>query len=218
MPVFYLLCIVFSPSASELARAVPSRRTVWSRGSLLVIPVVFLLHTAEVFRMFLAPSYDSRHYWTWAWQMTPLWIGVGNVMVSQVFLRLSSGRRISSTTTAIVPKAMLAALGLISTAVWVYTVLFSPHSLVTLFTARPDPQDGLILRSRKAFQADEIGLFACSFLWLVHSFLDLHLADFVGLKGLLYNLAFLPVATLVLGPGSTFAVSWYIRELMIGSS
>ncbi|KAK7917992.1 hypothetical protein PG985_009866 [Apiospora marii] len=218
MPFFYILCVVFSPSASELARAPPSRRTVWSRGSLLLILLVFVLHTAEVFAMFLAPSYEARHYWTWAWQMVPLWIGVGNVVADQVLKLLLGRARISSTWTTTVPKAMLAVMALVSTVVWVYTILFSPHPLAVLFTPAPDPQDGLILRSRKAFQADEIALFGCSFLWLVYSFVDLHLAGFVGLKGLLYNLASLPVATAVLGPGSTFALSWYARERMLGSS
>ncbi|KAK8076716.1 FAD/NAD(P)-binding domain-containing protein [Apiospora phragmitis] len=64
MPVFYFLCVVFSLSASELARTPPPRRTVWSKGNLLLVPLVLNLHTAEVLAMLLTPSYDSRHHWT----------------------------------------------------------------------------------------------------------------------------------------------------------
>ncbi|KAK8061144.1 hypothetical protein PG997_015365 [Apiospora hydei] len=217
MPVFYFLCIVFSPSASELARSRPPRRSAWARGNILLIPLVLVLHTAEVFAMFLAPSYESRHYWTWAWQSTPLLIGIGNVLAG-LALRLFPGRRIRSPSPSSIQKAMLAVLVLISTAVWVYTITFSPHPLATLFTPGPEPQDGLVLRSRKAFQADEIGLFSSSFLWLVYSYFDLYLAGLLSLKGLLYNVASFPIGTLVLGPGSTFAVSWYARELLLGSA
>ncbi|KAK8022042.1 hypothetical protein PG993_012809 [Apiospora rasikravindrae] len=199
MPIFYFLCIVFSPSASELARTPSLHRSAWSRGNLLLIPLVLMLHTAE------------------AWQSTPLLTGIGNVLAGQA-LKLFPGRRIGSPSPSIAHKAMLAVLALISTVVWVYTVLCFPHSIAFLFTAAPDPQDGLVLRSRKAFQADEIGLFASSLLWLVYSFVDLYFAGMISLSGLLYNIVCLPIGTLVLGPGSTFAVSWYMRELMLGSA
>ncbi|KAK7936660.1 uncharacterized protein PG986_015098 [Apiospora aurea] len=217
MPVFYFLCIVFSPSASALATSRPPRRSAWATGNILLIPLVLVLHTAEVFAMYLAPSYESRHYWTWAWQSTPLLTGIGNVLAG-LALRLFPARRTRSPSPFSIQKAMLAVLALTSTAVWVYTITFSPHPLATLFTPGPEPQDGLVLRSRKAFQADEIGLFGSSFLWLVYSYVALYLADLVSLKWLLYNISSFPIGTLVLGPGSTSAVSWYARQILLGAA
>ncbi|KAK8849138.1 hypothetical protein PGQ11_015618 [Apiospora arundinis] len=228
MSVFYFLCLVFSPSASELASKTPApRRTVWSRANVLLLPLVLALHTAEVFAMYLSPSYEARHYWVWAWQLTPLWIGVGNVVAGQALLKLlpPSGspripqqQRSSAFVASIVSKTLLAVLASVSVAVWLYTILSAPHPLAALFVPGPEPQDGLVLRSRKSLQADEVGVFAGSFLWLAYSFADLYLANLVNLGELLGCAAALPVATLVLGPGGTFAAGWYMRERMLGSA
>ncbi|RYO89272.1 hypothetical protein DL766_000909 [Monosporascus sp. MC13-8B] len=80
-PVFYFLCIAFGPSASDLARA--SRRQSRCGNNMFVVPLIVLFHTSVVFAMFLAPEPAARHYWTWAWQLSPLWIGLGNIVALQ---------------------------------------------------------------------------------------------------------------------------------------
>ncbi|VUC30810.1 unnamed protein product [Clonostachys rosea] len=211
-PIFYFLCIVFGPSASSLAASPPQRRTVWHQSNLLLIPIVLLLHTSEIFGMFLPHSYDARHYWTWAWQLSPMWIGLANIILGQAvgLLRVSFSPAVAS-------KLMLGILALVSAAVWIYTVTFSPHSLPTLFLPEVGPQDGLILHSRKALQADEVAAYVSTFLWLIYAFADLYLAGLVGTAWLVYA-ALLPLVTLAVGPGATYVLGWYIRESILSSS
>ncbi|CAI6091808.1 unnamed protein product [Clonostachys chloroleuca] len=211
-PIFYFLCIVFGPSASSLAVSTPQRRTVWHQSNLLLIPIVLVLHTSEIFGMFFAQSYDARHYWTWAWQLSPLWIGLANIILGQA-IRLF---RVPFSPSA-ASKLMLGILAVVSASVWIYTVAFSPHSIPTLFFPETGPQDGLILHSRKALQADEVAAYASTFLWLIYAFADLYLAGLVGTVWVVYA-ALLPLVTLAVGPGATYVLGWYARESILSSA
>ena len=74
------------------------------------------LHTAGVFAMFLAPSYEARHWGTWAWLLTPVWIGVGvgNAVAGHA---LNTRRRSRASRPSAALQCMLAALVSVSTAV-----------------------------------------------------------------------------------------------------
>lgn len=208
-PLFYFLCITFGPTASELAKTPRQSRTVWHQRHALLVPLVLVLHTAVVLGMFLGSTLDSRHYWTWFWQLSPLWIGLGNILAGQGICLLGI-KRLPST------RSMLFGLGLISLGVWGYTILYSPYSIATLFFPEAGPQDGLVLHTRKALQADEVGLCVATFLWLVYSFLDLYIAGLVGISSLLFA-AVLPVVAVCMGPGATFVLGWYARERVFDS-
>ncbi|KAI1085111.1 hypothetical protein F5B20DRAFT_589879 [Whalleya microplaca] len=210
-PLFFFLCIPFHLPASNLALS----RTVWHKSSIPLLPIVLLLHTSEVLAMFLAPDLSTRHFWTWAWQLTPLWIGLSNVVAERVFrlVGVSPSKKwpISSS-----PKLMLVVLGMISSSVWVYTLLFSPHSLSTVFIPQGGAQSGFSPHTRKALQVDELGAFSGTFLWLVYGFFDLYTAGLVGYEWI-YYVAALPIVTLCVGPGTACLTGWYMRERIIGS-
>lgn len=208
--MFYFLCITFGPSASELAATPRQRRTVWHERYALLVPIVFVIHTCMVLAMFFAPGFSTRHYWTWAWQLAPLWVGLVNIVVGQIIGILGVKGLPSS-------RPMLFALGLLSLGVWGYTLAFAPHSLSTLFIPEATPQSGLILHTRKALQADEVGAYAASFLWLVYSFIDLYMAGLAD-NASLFFVAMLPVVAICMGPGATFALGWYVRERVLESS
>lgn len=208
-PVFYFLCITFGPTASELAKTPRQHRTVWHTRHSLLVPIVLLLHTSMVLGMFLAPTFASRHYWTWAWQLVPLWIGLGNIVASQAIHLLGVKRVLS-------PKPTLFALGLISFGVWGYALLFSPHPMSTLFFPEAGPQSGLVLHTRKALQADEVGLYMATFLWLAYSFFDLYISGLVE-NASLFFVAMLPIVTAGIGPGAAFVLGWYVRERVFDS-
>ncbi|KAI0017121.1 hypothetical protein F4780DRAFT_756837 [Xylariomycetidae sp. FL0641] len=199
-PLFYFLCLTFGPFTSELARG----GAAWNVGSVPLLPLVLLLNTAEVFAMFFSLDLATRHFWTWAWQLTPLWIGLGNVLLT----RLMGSAKGSS------PKPLLLLLGLASSGVWLYTVLYSPYSLGTLFVPQAGPQSDFMLHARKALQTDELSAFSSSFLWLAYSFFDLQSAGLVGNEWMLY-VASLPIVTICVGPGTAFLLGWYWREMTI---
>lgn len=174
--------------------------------------ITLLLHTSEVFTMFLASDFTTRHYWTWAWQLTPLWIGIGNAVLDQTFglLRL----RKSLTTSSPVP--LLVTLGFASSGVWLYILAFSPFSLSDLFI--PDvEQFEYIPHCRRALQADELGVMVNSLLWQAYSFFDLYQAGLMGTEWLLYA-GSLPIFMLCLGPGTAILAGWYLREKALASA
>ncbi|KAI1370788.1 hypothetical protein F4677DRAFT_437494 [Hypoxylon crocopeplum] len=206
-PFFYFLSFVFGPSGADLAHGSPKTRTAWQVGSVPLLPLVLLLNTFEVFAMFLSPEHAARHFWTWAWQLTPFWIGFGNVLLTRVVGGLSRARNSLFAS----PKLLLAILGLASSGVWIYTILYSPYPLATLFIPQAGSQSEYVLHARKALQADELSVFAASFLWLVYSLFDLHSAGIVGNEWLFY-VGSLPVVTACVGPGAAFLLGWYWRE------
>lgn len=205
VPLYYFLCIAFGPSASELARS--PRQQSRCQYNTAAVPMIFLFHTSVVFAMFVSPDLAARHYWTWAWQMSPLFVGVGNAVASTAF-GLGKPRGSASPRA---PGLMLGMMTLVSAGVWVYTVVFCPHSLSTLFLPQAGPQTGLVLHMRKALQADEIGTVVGAFMWLAHSFSDLYISGLVGSEGLLYMILG-SVASLCVGPGAALALGWYLRE------
>ncbi|KAI1460769.1 hypothetical protein F4805DRAFT_342248 [Annulohypoxylon moriforme] len=209
--LFYFLYITFGPTPSDLTRSTQSR-SIWNRGSIHLILLILLFHTSEIFAMFLAPDFATRHYWTWAWQLSPLWIGIANAVFDQVS-RLLGLRRLMSISLA----PLLIVLGFISGSVWLYTLMFSPHTLSTLFIIDAEEQFEFITHTRRALQADELGVVINSFLWLVYSFFDLYIAGLLGSEWIVYA-ASLGVVTLCLGPGTAILAGWYLREKALASA
>ncbi|RYP79581.1 hypothetical protein DL769_002891 [Monosporascus sp. CRB-8-3] len=209
--VFYFLYITFGPTSSDLARST-QRQTVWHKCRIHFILIVLLLHTSEIFAMFLAPDFSTRHYWTWAWQLTPLWIGAANFLFDQAlsFLRLKKSLFTS-------PAPLLIALGVVSGSVWLYTVLYAPYPLPTLFLPEAEEQFEFVTHTRRALQADELGVVTSSLLWLAYSFFDLYVAGLLESEWLLYA-GSLPIVTLCLGPGTAIVVGWYLREKALASA
>jgi hypothetical protein len=156
--------------------------------------------------MFLAPDLATRHYWTWAWQASPLWIGVAVAVGSSITKdRIAGIRSISSL------GSLLVILGAISTAVWLFTLTSSPFPIATVFFPRVEVQSDYIFHTRKALQADEVGTFLAAYVWMIFSFYDLHVAGLLDSKWLLYSVM-LPVATILAGPGTASIVGWYLKE------
>jgi hypothetical protein len=112
---------------------------------------------------------------------------------------------------------MIVVLGSISSLAWMYTLPYCPYPLSAVFIPESAPQEGLVLLSRKALQADQVAAFAGCFLWLIYSFIDLYAAGCISGSTLFSYLVLFPPAVLVLGPGATFALGWYAREEFFSS-
>ncbi|KAF2677800.1 hypothetical protein K458DRAFT_377811 [Lentithecium fluviatile CBS 122367] len=209
-PVFYFLCFSFGPSASDLIRS-PSKRTLALEHTAPLLPIILLLHTSEVFAAFLASEPTTRHYWTWAWQMTPLWVGIANFTITKTI-----GKSSFSDTALGSPKVLLGVMSLISSGVWLYTLVNCEYPLSTVFLPDASVQTDFVLHMRRALQFDEICIFASSLLWLVYLFYDLHSAGLMGGEWVV-KIAFLPVFAAFAGPGAAFALGWYWRESMLQS-
>lgn len=211
-PVLCFLSFVFGPSASEIARSGRGRE-IRTGGILFLPPILLSLYSAEVFAMFCSPTPESRHYWTWAWQMAPLEFGVLNFILARLSWATSSARA-TAHNGSISHAAFLAVMGSISSAVWFYTLLFAPHSLQEIFAPDMGVHSDFISHTRLGLQADEISAFAGSFLWLLYSLVDLGVSGISG-KHTIVPVALFPIVVLCLGPGSAFALGWYWRETLI---
>lgn len=163
--------------------------------------------------MFCSPTLEARHYWTWAWQMAHLEIGVLNFIVSRLSSIVSLGKT-NSRTGAVSPVAFLAAFCAISSGVWIYTLLSAPYSISEIFALERVVHSDFISHTRWALKADEVFAFASAFLWLSYSLLDLGVAGIEGRK-IIIPVVLFPIVVACLGPGSAFALGWYWRETLI---
>ncbi|KAH9906893.1 hypothetical protein F4778DRAFT_603171 [Xylariomycetidae sp. FL2044] len=211
-PIYYFLHVTFAPSALALRRSAEQRQLRSEQG-LFLLPTFLGFHTFEVVRAFVASEAETRQYWIWAWQMTPLWIGIFNTALSSVTAGVSALNK----SALFSPRYLLAVMGAVSTAVWVYTLYSAPHPASALFI--PDSQvfTDFIRHTRKALQCDEVFAFGSSFLWLIYMFVDLYAAELIGIESLVAS-ALLPLLSAATGPGSAFALGWYWREQVLSSS
>ncbi|KAK4031577.1 hypothetical protein C8A01DRAFT_21230 [Parachaetomium inaequale] len=204
-PLFYFLSFVFGPQAKDLAdrqiqQLDPSQFA-------LLLPLILALHTFEILGAYLSPDLVSRHYWIWAWQMSPLWIGVANFISARAVGSWLRNSRLAS------PAFIFQVLCAISAGVWISTLLLSPYSVSEIFLPTLARQTDDHLHTRRAFQVDEVSAFTACFLWLAYLLLDMHSAGLVGLNGF-WPIAVLPIVLTFLGPGVTVALVWSWREAM----
>ena len=214
-PVFYGLCYVICPSATELSRQRPSGAKAQPSSTLPkgviwpLLPLLLLFHTSHVLGMYLASDLSTRQFWTWLWQLSPAWIGICFFAAPRVIDLDSPSKRhsfLSSST------FVLLVLSLVSATVWVTLLVRSEYSLATLFIPEARAQLGFVEHSRRALQIDEVSCFGATYLWLVYLFLDLRSAGLVDITWVITRIALLPVVAVLAGPGVAVAVGWLLRE------
>lgn len=210
-PVYYFLHVTFAPSAAALKRSAKDRR-LWSEQALYLLPLFLGLYTFEVVRIFTAAEPETRQYWVWAWQMSPLWIGVANSLLGSLNAAVPGLKHsvLSS------PSSLLAVMYAISSSIWAYTLWSSPYSLSHMFIPDSTIYLDFIKHTRKALQCDEVFSFGSSFLWLIYMFFDLYAAGLVGIGSLIMS-SLIPLVAAVTGPGKAFVLGWCWRERAIFS-
>ncbi|KAK0727317.1 hypothetical protein B0T26DRAFT_747660 [Lasiosphaeria miniovina] len=176
----------------------------------LQLPLILALHNAEVLAAYLAPDLATRYYWTWAWQLSPTWIGLANSVGAHTVVPLLRCRFAGSK--ALLPSSprmVLADIGLVAAGVWVYTLAFAPYSAAQIFVPGRAAETDFISHTRRALQFDELCSFAAGFLWLSYSVGDLYAAALIkgGLD--LVPLVLLPIIGGCVGPGALLAVTWW---------
>lgn len=211
-PLYYFLHVTFAPSATALKRSTEGRR-LRPEQALYLLPLFLALHTFEVVRAFTATEPETRQYWIWAWQMSPLWIGVANSLLSSLTASVPALENSILTS----PRSLLAVMCAISSSIWVYTLSSSPYSISDMFIPDFAVYSDFIGHTAKAMKCDELYSFGSSFLWLIYMFFDLHAAGLVGTGSLVVS-ALLPLVSAVTGPGTAFVIGWYWREQVLSSN
>lgn len=211
-PIYYFLHITFAPSALRLKRS-GKERIIQAHQAQYLLSLFLGLHTFQVWRSYTASEAETRQYWIWAWQMSPLWIGLANTTLSS----MTAGLVGVKDSALMSPRLLLAVMCGISTSIWLYTLYYAPFALSDIFI--PDSQvfTDFIHHTRKALQWDQVSSFGSSFLWLIYLFFDLYSADLIGVESLLGS-ALLPLVAIITGPGSAFVIGWHWRERILSSS
>jgi hypothetical protein len=214
MPLYYLPHIVFYRPA--LSKSKPGPRINLDDVSLYV-PMLLVFHTVPVIGMYFAADMQTRHWWTWLWQLYPIRISIAYYMLRtlrSVFWRRSSSASRTVATYHATLRLWVAPLILVSTAAWVYTLISAPHSLSTIFLPKKVPaelEDTFVGLMRRLLQWDQWYVMGAAFLWLFYLMGDLFAAGKTSTSQLLSSLA-LPGLTLFIGPGPAFTVMYLFRE------
>lgn len=212
-PLYYFFHITFAPSAACLKQSA-KYRVLRTEQVLFLLPLFLALHTFQVVRGFTAPEPETRQYWVWAWQMTPLWLGVANSLLCAM-ARAVGGRSLRSSAIAS-PGLLLLCMCGISSGIWVYTLRSAPFSTAEIFIPDSGVYSDFIQHTRKAMQCDEVFSFGGSFLWLLYMFFDMYSAELIGVGSLAVSCV-IPLLTAVTGPGTAFALGWYWREQILSA-
>ncbi|KAH8589959.1 hypothetical protein B0O99DRAFT_722629 [Bisporella sp. PMI_857] len=184
--------LAYFPTIFAFAGQLLEIRTIAPFAALL-LPLILAFHTLHIFLAYLSSDPTSRHYWAWAWKMSLLWVGISNFFVSKA-LKKSSLRSwyIAS------PQFLLTILGLISASTWAYMLVFSPHSLPTIFIPHAEAQSEFVPHMRRALPSDEIFAFGSSFVWIGYQLYDLYSTGLAG-NDWIYVILILPIITVCIG-------------------
>jgi hypothetical protein len=167
--------------------------------------------------MYLLPSPSAQHFWTWAWQLFPVYTAVAGT----AFGNFPFGETQKSTTPSSrdrdrkwIVQATIGGFGIISAATWILTVLRSPYSLSEIFFPWTPTEQSYLLVLRWGLQCDHIAAFGSSLLWLLYLFADLKRGGMTD-QSWLFILASGVATTFCFGPGASLAAGYLWRESML---
>jgi hypothetical protein len=213
IPFHFLLHIVFCPTVQLQSSA--DRRIDINRA-FIWLPLMLIFHTVPIFGMYLASDFETRHYWTWAWQLYSVRVSLGYYVIlafSRVVpLSLKNLGKMMNYHTAL--RLVLGPFIAISAAVWINLLVNCPYSFSTLFSpinSRPEISSRWVGMIRRCLQYDELVVFGSAFIWLLLMGIDIRTAKMWSQSqtlGFVGMLALIPI----IGPGATLGVMWLWRE------
>jgi hypothetical protein len=213
IPFHFFLHFVFCPPVQMQSSA---DRRIDTNGAFIWLPLMLLFHTVPLFGMYLASDFESRHYWTWAWQLYSVRVSLGYYAVLAVSNLVPSslkrlGQRIGYHTAL---RIILGPFIVISTVVWINLLVNCPYSFSTLFSpikSGPEIGSRWVGMIRRCLQYDELVVLGSAFIWLLLLGSDLRAASMWSRS---HSLAFTSLLVLipVVGPGATLGTMWLWKE------
>lgn len=160
--------------------------------------------------MMFDTTFEARHWWTWLWQlfssrMTITWYAIQFLAKLIPF----SGTRTTNYQTKI--SLILSPLIAISAGMWIYTLLYCPHSLWEVFFPQPLIQDSWTLRIRRILQFDQLFVYGSEVLWIAMD---------IRRNGVSMVLPIIVVGVVLagtVGTGASFGLLWLWREWQLVS-
>ncbi|KAK0674415.1 hypothetical protein QBC41DRAFT_238854 [Cercophora samala] len=209
-PVWCWLQFTFCPGAGVLLAGDGDgeKRGLREEYVPFLLPGLLVMHYGWVWCMFFAGGMEERHYWTWMWQLAPLWVGCVNwVLVKGVPGEWVRGLK------GVVGKGVLSlVVGGLSMGVWWYVILKSEFGLRETFIPGRMVKSDWVLNARGILQYDLLCSFGGLLVWSFGLMVDLWAAGAVGLGELLAGFGVVALAGVMGGPGVAVLDAWWWRE------
>lgn len=213
-PLYYFLHLLTAPSANATSLEACSMnnaycKTIWfTMSTFSYVPVGL---------MYLLPSPRAQHFWTWAWQLFPVYAAVvgtalGKLLPQEVQKPTSANKHPRGQTGIV--QMTIGGFGIISAATWILAVLKSPYDLSEIFLPWTPANQSYLLMLRWGLQCDHIAAFGSSLLWLLYLFADLKRGGMLS-QSWIVILASGATITLCFGPGASLAAGYLWRESML---
>lgn len=215
MPIFYFIIFVFGFTPVQLEQLAHNREEIQCllcfRSPPFFLPLILFLHLSSVVGAFFAPQPEMRHVCVWFWFLVPIWLGLGDELLT----RLSSlGSNPTPNHAIVVAERHLGIIIGISVGIWIYMLESSPYSLTTIFVPNGLAHDDLVSHSRLVWQADFWCTFSSALLFLAYQCVGLYRAQLLQSSDWLLS-AILPILVAVGGPGAAVAAGWLWKERVI---
>jgi hypothetical protein len=208
-PLFFFLFWISSPINSFRSA---DHRLTDRRYTYTVLPMVLLFSVVPIYLSYYSPTLQQRHWHTWAWQMFPLSISIGQYLLAKAIPNTMKEDRLKNLKRD-VPAVRLTAgsMASLSACIWIYTLTHSPFTVGEMFVPAGKLANDFISQSRYILQWDQVCSCGAAMLWLLYSFIDLKRA---GMAEMSYINAIVSMIAAVacFGPGATFALGWLYRE------
>lgn len=215
-PIFYFFELIFADKPTDLAIPTRTRQQIQSslyfRTTPLFLPLLLLLHLSSVAGAFFAPQLETRHMCVWFWFLVPVWIGLGNELLTRLSTLGSTVKPARSA--AVVAERHLIILMALSAGVWIYMLAAAPYSLRTIFVPDSLAHSHLLLHSRLIWQVDFLFTFGSAAGFIAYQYVSLYCTGLLKSNDWLLP-ALLPIVATGGGPGTAVAAAWLWKQRIL---
>ncbi|KAJ4299837.1 hypothetical protein N0V90_005083 [Kalmusia sp. IMI 367209] len=203
IPIYYFAYLAYT---NPLRSRSTSERKIDVKGSAIWALLIVLFSVVPVIGLMFDATFEARHWWTWLWQLysvriTLSWYAIAFLAKLIPFPAISNKMSYRAKIALILAPFIGLAAGM-----WIYTLLYCPHPLYTVFLPQPLVLDTWVLRMRRILQFDQLFVFGSSVLWVAMD------SRRTGIASGFEILAISVVLTFAFGTGASFGLVWLWRE------
>ncbi|THX67957.1 FAD/NAD(P)-binding domain-containing protein [Aureobasidium pullulans] len=213
-PLYYFLHWVMTPIDSFKATDMRLTRLNYTRA---ILPSLFLVYYLPLLQSYLLPNKLQSQTWLQIWRYFPIWHSLAQWAISKCWKDTIDEDKISAPKKDVFTiRYTIAVPALMSTVVWLCTVLYTPVSLYHLLIPQHLARTVMDIKSftHDAVQWNLLLFITSTYLWLFYFVWDAKSAGMLEKTWfeLLLSMALLTVA---LGPGGAVGLAYLYREYII---
>ncbi|THY17079.1 FAD/NAD(P)-binding domain-containing protein [Aureobasidium pullulans] len=213
-PLYYFLHWVMTPIDSFKATDMRLTRLNYTRA---ILPSLFMVYYLPLLQCYFLPDMLQSQTWLQIWRYFPIWHSIAQWAISKFWNDTIDEDKISAPKRDVFTiRYTIAVPALMSTILWLCTVLSTPVSLHHLFIPQHLAQNSPDVQSftHDAVQWNLLLFIASTYLWLFYFAWDAKSAGM--LKKTWFELIFsMALLTVALGPGGAVGLAYLYREFII---